>query len=99
MIISTDQNDHLIFFLGNSKIARKVKKELDKKNHNWYFANSHKMALRRLLETYMKEDKRYKKYLNINYWKNAWSLLQRSISPISIKSTEKNKKRSLETLN
>ena len=47
-----------------------------------------------------KEDKRYKKYLNINYWKNAWSLLQRSISiPISIKSNEKKiKKDSLEIL-
>ena len=94
-----DQNDHLIFFLGNSKIARKVKKELDKKKITtgilpiairWHYAGYWKHI--------WKEDKRYKKYLNINYWKNAWSLLQRSISiPISIKSNEKKiKKDSLE---
>ena len=83
-----DQNDHLIFFLKNSKIARKIKKELDKNKIatgilpiaiRWHYAGYWKHI--------WKEDKRYKKYLKINYWKNAWSLLQRSISiPISIKS-------------
>ena len=49
-----DQNDHIIFFLKNPKIAKKVKKELDKKK-NFYrnITCRYKMALRRILETYM----------------------------------------------
>ena len=43
------------------------------------------MALRRFWKHIWRENKIYKNYLKINYWQNAWSLLQRSISiPISI---------------
>ena len=81
-----DQNDHIIFFLKNPKIAKKVKKELDKKKIStgilpvairWHYAGYWKHI--------WKEDKKFRNYLKIDYWKNAWSLLQRSISiPVSI---------------
>lgn len=100
-----DQNDHLIFFLKNSKIAKKVKKELDKKKIStgilpiairWHYAGYWKHIWR--------EDKKYRNYLKIDYWKNAWSLLQRSVSiPISIlvkkEKLKANSFRILETIN
>ena len=84
--VNGDQNDHLIFYLKNSKTAKKIKKQLDKNKINtgilpiairWHYAGFWKHIWR--------ENKIYKNYLKINYWQNAWSLLQRSISiPISI---------------
>ena len=93
--VSGDQNDHLIFFLKNSKKAKKVKKKLDKNKINtgilpiairWHYAGYWKHI--------WQENKIYKKYAKMNYWKNAWSLLQRSISiPISIVGKQENLKK------
>ena len=84
--IKGDQNDHLIFYLKDATTAKKIKLKLNKNKINtgilpialrWHYAG--------YWNHIWKEDKIYKKYLKINYWKNAWSLLQRSISiPISI---------------
>lgn len=85
-----DQNDHLIIFLKNSKLAKKLKKIFDKEKIStgvlpiatrWHFAGywSH----------IWKEKKIYKNYLKKNYWKKTSSLLTRSISfPISITSNK-----------
>ena len=85
--ITEDQNDHLVIFLKNAKKALKIKKILDKKKIptgilpiaiRWHYAGYWKHI--------WAENKIYRNYSNKKYWKNAWALLQRSISfPISIK--------------
>jgi len=87
-----DQNDHLVIYLKNKKKAIKMKKLLDNKNiptgilpvaSKWHYAGYWQHIWR--------EDKRYKNYNKINYWKNAWSTLSRSISfPISIQEKKQN---------
>ncbi len=86
-----DQNDHLIIYLKNKKIARKVKKNLDKYKiptgilpiaTKWHYAG--------FWNHIWKEDKKFEKYSNKNHWRTAWSIIPRSISfPISIKINRK----------
>ena len=82
-----DQNDHLIIFLSNAFLAKKMKKALDKKKistgvlpiaNRWHFAGYWKHI--------WKEKKIFKNYMKKDYWRNAYNLIPRSISfPISIK--------------
>ena len=86
-----DQNDHLIIYVKNKKIAKKIKIILDKKNiptgvlpiaTKWHYA-AHWNHI-------WKEKKTLNKYRKKNFWKVAESLIPRSLSfPISIKISKK----------
>ena len=86
-----DQNDHLIFFLRNRKIAKNVKKQLDSINiktgilplaARWHYAGYWNHIWR--------ESTKFRFYNRIDFWKNAWYLVTRSISfPISILENKK----------
>tara|TARA_X000000950_G_scaffold288166_1_gene403649 strand:+ start:467 stop:1648 length:1182 start_codon:yes stop_codon:yes gene_type:complete len=86
-----DQNDHLIIYVKNNKIAKKIKIILDKKNiptgvlpiaTKWHYA-AHWNHI-------WKEKKTLNKYRKKNFWKVAESLIPRSLSfPISIKISKK----------
>ena len=81
-----EQNDHLVIHLKNKIVAKKVKKLLDKANIptgilpmavRWHYAGYWQHIWR--------ENKKYRNYRKLNYWKNTWSIICRSISfPISI---------------
>jgi 8-amino-3,8-dideoxy-alpha-D-manno-octulosonate transaminase len=86
-----DQNDHLIFFLRNGKIAKNVKKQLDSINiktgilplaARWHYAGYWNHIWR--------ESTKFRFYNRLDFWKNAWYLVTRSISfPISILENKK----------
>lgn len=86
-----DQNDHLIFFLRNSKIAKSIKTQLDRINiktgilplaAKWHYAGYWNHIWR--------ESAKFRSYNRLNFWKNAWSLVSRSISfPVSILENKK----------
>lgn len=98
--LNGDQNDHLIIFLKNSKLAIKVKKIFDRKKIStgvlpiatrWHYAG--------YWHHIWKENKIFKNYLKKDYWKNASSLLQRSVSfPISIIGDRKSFKKRAEII-